>query len=108
MQDAARLKPTKLIGAVELCKIVWCLQDKTANDLIRALKAVYVTTSNPQEDGTNIPTAFKWMTLAKVAGTFFKHAPGISCMLGPMDAAPKASNSLPRLKIIYSVPEHST
>jgi hypothetical protein len=70
------------------------MQAQTANDLIRALKSVHVTTNNPQQDGANIPEAFKWVSLARVAGKYFKHAPGVSCMLGPMDAAPKASTSL--------------
>jgi hypothetical protein len=48
-----------------------------------------VATAHPQEDGANIPEAFNWAALSKLAARYFKHAPGISCMLGPMDAAPK-------------------
>lgn len=66
-----------------------CVQGRTPHDLVRALKTEFVSTGNPQEDGANIPDAFNWVALARVAAKYFKHAPGVSCMLGPMNAAPK-------------------
>ncbi len=65
------------------------VQGQTPHDLIRALKTEFVSTGNPQEDGANIPDAFNWGALTRVAAKYFKHAPGVSCMLGPMNAAPK-------------------
>ena len=42
-----------------------------------------------QAEGALDPEAFDWAGLARAAGRLFKRAPGLSCMLGPMDAAPK-------------------
>ena len=48
-----------------------------------------MASGNAQEDGANIAEAFNWMAFARDVAQYFKHAPGLSCMLGPMDAAPK-------------------
>ncbi|KAK9915331.1 hypothetical protein WJX75_007729 [Coccomyxa subellipsoidea] len=76
-------------GAEAARRVIGAGKGRTPNDLIRALKTEFVATAHPQEDGANIPEAFNWAALSKLAARYFKHAPGISCMLGPMDAAPK-------------------
>lgn len=67
------------------------MQFRTPADLIRCLKAQYVASAggNGQEEGATVPEAFNWAALAQGTAQYFKHAPGLSCMLGPMDAAPK-------------------
>ncbi|CAL8468574.1 g8114 [Coccomyxa elongata] len=77
-------------GAEAARRVIGAGKGRTPHDLIRALKTEFVSTGNPQEDGANIPDVFNWVALTRVAAKYFKHAPGVSCMLGPMNAAPKA------------------
>ena len=74
----------------------FCMQHRNPADLIRGLRAQYVasTGGDAQEDGANIPEAFHWLALARDTAQYFKHAPGLSCMLGPMDAEPKVRQCL--------------
>ncbi|CAL5221420.1 g3607 [Coccomyxa viridis] len=67
-------------------------------DLIRGLRAQYVASGDAQEDGASIAEAFNWMAFARDIAQYFKHAPGLSCMLGPMDAAPKVRKQIVRQK----------
>ncbi len=66
-----------------------CVQKRNPGDLIRGLRAQYVASGNAQEDGANMPEAINWVAFARDVAPYFKSAPGLSCMLGPMDAAPK-------------------
>lgn len=72
------------------------MQHRNPADLIRGLRAQYVTSNggDAQEDGANIPEAFNWLAFARDTAQYFKHAPGLSCMLGPMDAEPKVRQCL--------------
>lgn len=60
-------------------------QGRTLADFVNALRRNYVMTENPQEDAVTIPTAFQWEVLGTKLGKIFRAAPGISCMLGPLD-----------------------
>lgn len=63
-------------------------------DFIRALRAVYALGDQAVPDDEPLQEdAFDWSALARVSAPFFRRAPGISCMLGPMDAAPKARSA---------------
>ena len=60
-------------------------------DFIRALKAAYAVGNEvPADDEPLRADAFDWGALARASAPRFRVAPGVSCMLGPMDAAPKA------------------
>ena len=48
-----------------------------------------MSAAGAQAEGGLDPEAFNWAALARATAHLFKHAPGLSCMLGPMDAAPK-------------------
>ncbi|CAK0781051.1 hypothetical protein CVIRNUC_005269 [Coccomyxa viridis] len=69
-------------------------------DLIRGLRARYVVSDggDAQEDGANVPEAFNWVAFARDTAKYFKHAPGLSCMLGPISAEPKARRQVVRQK----------
>mmetsp|Transcript_39816 Transcript_39816/g.88514 ORF Transcript_39816/g.88514 Transcript_39816/m.88514 type:complete len:333 (-) Transcript_39816:1185-2183(-) len=62
---------------------------RSVMDFIRALRTNYVHTTDPQYDGMEDPGAFSWHELGTHAAEYFRPAPGVSCMLGPMDAQPK-------------------
>ena len=68
-------------------------QSRNPADLIRGLRARYVVSDggDAQEDGANVPEAFNWVAFARDTAKYFKHAPGLSCMLGPINAEPKVS-----------------
>ena len=71
-------------------------QSRNPADLIRGLRARYVVSDggDAQEDGANVPEAFNWVAFARDTAKYFKHAPGLSCMLGPINAEPKVSQTL--------------
>ena len=72
-----------------LLRLCCTLQHRNPADVIRGLRAQYVASGTAQEDGATIAEAFNWMAFARNVAQYFKPAPGLSCMLGPMDAAPK-------------------
>jgi hypothetical protein len=55
-----------------------------------ALKANYVHHANPQREGAANPAAFDWSAFGRDVGHLCRWAPGVSCMLGPLDAQAKA------------------
>lgn len=60
-------------------------------DFIRALRAVHALGDQALPDDEPLQAgAFDWGALARASAKYFKPAPGVDCMLGPMDAAPKA------------------
>ena len=77
------------VADLSLTRLCCAAQHRNPLDLIRGLRAQYVASGNAQEDGASIAEAFNWMAFARDIAQYFKHAPGLSCMLGPMDAAPK-------------------
>ena len=77
------------LADLSLMRLCFLVQHRNPLDLIRGLRAQYVASGNAQDDGANVAEAFNWMAFARDVARYFKHAPGLSCMLGPMDAAPK-------------------
>ena len=65
-------------------------QNRTAGRFLRALKAAHVSSGDAQAEGEADPEAFNWAALARHVAGYFKAAPGLACVLGPMSAAPKA------------------
>jgi len=64
-------------------------------DFVRALRAVHAPEHQALEDHEALPAgAFDWRALAAVAAPYLRPAPGASCLLGPLDAAPKARHPL--------------
>lgn len=74
------------------CQLMHCwLQGRTVRDFIRALKSAYAVGAEALADDEPLAAdAFDWSALARASAPRFRMAPGVSCMLGPMDAAPKA------------------
>lgn len=70
-------------------KLVSNQQGRTVHEFIIALRYNYGTTANPQEDCAGNPQAFGWHALHATVPKWFKAAPGVSCMLGPMDVEAK-------------------
>ena len=70
-------------------------QGRTVRDFIRALKSAYAVGAEVLADDEPLAAdAFNWSALARVSAPHFHVAHGVSCMLGPMDAAPKARQRL--------------
>ena len=69
-------------------------QGRTVHDFIVSLRYNYVSTSDPQEDGRENPSAFRWQLLSKSLAPYTKLAPGASCMLGPMDVQVKVRSDM--------------
>jgi hypothetical protein len=55
-----------------------------------ALKASYVHHADPQREGAANPAAFDWAGFGLDVGHLCRWAPGVSCMLGPLEAEAKA------------------
>ncbi len=73
-------------------------------DFIRALKSAYAIGDGTLADDEPLAAdAFDWSALARASVPHFRAAPGVSCMLGPMDAAPKARQK--HLRGVYGVGE---
>ena len=71
------------------------LQGRTVRDFMRALKSAYAVGAEVLADDEPLAAdAFDWSALARVSAPHFRVAHGVSCMLGPMDAAPKARQRL--------------
>ena len=71
-------------------------------DFIRALKSAYAVGVEVLADDEPLAAdAFDWGALARVSAPHFHVAPGVSCMLGPMDAAPKARYKLPFASYVW-------
>lgn len=66
------------------------LQGRTIHDFIVALRANHVHDVRAQQEAVEDPTAFDWVQLGEGVSHLFRSAPGVGCMLGPLDAAPKA------------------
>ncbi|KAG2482849.1 hypothetical protein HYH03_018240 [Edaphochlamys debaryana] len=64
-------------------------KDRGPMDLITALRAAFVHTSNPQYDGEHQPSAFNWREFGNTVAPLFRRATGISCIHGPLDVKPK-------------------
>ena len=64
-------------------------QGRTVAEFINVLRRNYVLTDNPQEDAMTIPDSFQWEVLGSRLGRLFRAAPGVSCMLGPLDVVIK-------------------
>jgi hypothetical protein len=71
------------------CVVVHMPQGPSITDFLTALNARYVSGHDPQRRACEEPGAFHWPDLDIVARRVFRAAPGVSCMLGPMDAKPK-------------------
>lgn len=65
-------------------------QGRAAVDFISCLKANYVQSERPQQAGQTDSAAFDWALLGSKVSTLSLAAPGCSCLLGPLDAEPKA------------------
>ncbi|KAK9814085.1 hypothetical protein WJX72_000419 [[Myrmecia] bisecta] len=70
---------------------------RSITDFLRRLKARYVHSSEAQEDGALDPEAFNWAALGQHVNKYFKTAPGVCCMLGPLDAQPKVRKVAQRM-----------
>jgi hypothetical protein len=65
------------------------MQGRTSFDLVSVLRATYVRGEDPQSSGREDPSAFQWSELRAESSKMFRTAPGVNCMLGPLDAEPK-------------------
>ncbi len=61
------------------------MQARTAGDLIVRLRSRYAGGGDAAAD----ERAFQWHMLDQATSPFFLAAPGINCMLGPLDAQAK-------------------
>lgn len=59
------------------------------HDLVVALRTSFVHSTDPQNEGREDPSAFDWHDLGQHVAKFFRAVPGVTCMLGPLDAQPK-------------------
>ncbi len=74
-----------------MCPSRRAAQGRTVRDFVRALRAVHAPEHQALEDHEALPAgAFDWRALAAVAAPYLRPAPGAGCLLGPLDAAPKA------------------
>lgn len=73
----------------EMAKRVAAGKGRTVNDFMRHLKVAYVEGLDAQQEGEVDPRAFNWNRLSQRASKYFRYTPGVSCLLGPLDAAPK-------------------
>ncbi|KAK9844086.1 hypothetical protein WJX81_004253 [Elliptochloris bilobata] len=84
-------------GAEGARKLVSGGRGRTVRDFIRALKTTYGRGEEALADDEPLaPDAFDWGALARRAAPLFRPAPGVSCMLGPMDAAHKERKAVVR------------
>jgi len=65
-------------------------QGRTILDLVCALRATFALGDDPQAAGQEDPYAMQWRDLIGSVDHMFKVVPQVNCMLGPLDAQPKA------------------
>lgn len=65
------------------------MQGQCPGDVIRRLRAVFLTSEYAPEEQVD-PHDFDWIALSQLASQYFSTAPGVACMLGPMNAEVKA------------------
>ncbi|GFR41541.1 hypothetical protein Agub_g2254 [Astrephomene gubernaculifera] len=87
--QAEILRTLTSYGVEATNKLVQQQQGRGPMELITALRAAFVHTSDPQRDGEEDPMAFCWSELAAATEHLRRPARGMHCMLGPMDAKPK-------------------
>lgn len=87
--DADCFRQLAECGAEASKKLLRAQQGRGPLELVRALRAAFVHTSDPQRDGEEDPSAFCWNELGGSVRHMFRPAPGANCMLGPLDARPK-------------------
>lgn len=70
-------------------KLVNGTQGITALDVVRRLRMHYVRVLDASEAVTDDPDAFDWQQMGSDVRHMFHSAPGVGCMLGPLDSRPK-------------------
>ncbi|KAK9844620.1 hypothetical protein WJX74_004834 [Apatococcus lobatus] len=64
-------------------------QGQCPGDVIRRLRAIFLTSEYAPDEQID-PNDFDWAALSQLASHHFCSAPGVACMLGPMNAEVKA------------------
>lgn len=75
-------------------KLNQAAQGRTLLDYVIALRSLYVGGDGRQEEGATNPLAFNWRLFAAKWSHMYRGAPGVNCMLGPMNAAPKVRQTV--------------
>ncbi|EFJ41345.1 hypothetical protein VOLCADRAFT_107742 [Volvox carteri f. nagariensis] len=70
-------------------KLVQQQQGRGPLELIRALRARFVYSSDPQRDGETNPSAFSWYEFAAATEHLRRPAHGAHCLIGALDVKPK-------------------